>query len=121
MGGLKDTGKELETEKRKVVIDGKDWGLCVKMLNGIHLLTAGGYSEGSVLDPFEFLDGGGGGAGEPDGLGVGEEGGNEGFVCEDRGLLALSKGVASRGRQDVDTRGGAGDMVNMGSQVTPRV
>ena len=33
------------------------------MFNGIHLHTAGGYAEGSGLDSFEFLDGGGGGAG----------------------------------------------------------
>ena len=79
------------------------------MFNDIHLHTAGGYAEGSVLDPLEFLDGGGGGAGEPDGVGVGEEGGNEGFVCEEKGLFALSPGGTSRGRQDVETTGGAGD------------
>ena len=46
-----------------MVIDGKDMGLCVKMVNETHLHTAGGYAEGSVFDALEFLDAGGGGFG----------------------------------------------------------
>ena len=61
----------------------------MKMVNGIHLHTAGGYAEGGVLDALQFLDGGGGGFREPGRGGVGEEGGDEGFVCEEKGLFAL--------------------------------
>ena len=100
----------------------------MRVFNGIHLPAAGGYAEGSVLDSLKFLDRGGGGAGEPDGVGVGEEGGNEGFVCEEKGLFALSPGGTSRGRLDVETMGCAGDKgryggdkVNMGSKVIPRI
>ena len=65
MGGLKGTGEELRAEEGKVVMDGEDLGFCVKMVNGTHLHTAGGYAEGGGLDPLECLDEGGGGAGEP--------------------------------------------------------
>ena len=41
MGGLKGTGEELRAEEGKVVMDGKDLGFCVKMVNGTHLHTAG--------------------------------------------------------------------------------
>ena len=92
-----------------MVKDWKDLSFCVKMFNGIHLHTAGGYAEGSVLDSLEFLDGGGGGAGGPDGVSVGEEGGNEGFVCKDKGLFTLPPGGTSKGTQDVETGGGAKD------------
>ena len=40
-----------------MVTDGKDLGVCVKMVNGTHLHTAGGCAEGGVLDALEFLDG----------------------------------------------------------------
>ena len=66
VGGLKGMGKELETEEGNVVMDEKDLGFCVKMVNGTHLHTAGRYVEGSVLDPLEHLNGGGGGVDEPD-------------------------------------------------------
>ena len=58
VGGLKGTGEELGTEAGKVFMDGKALGFCVKMVNGTHLHTAGGYEEGGVLDTLEFLDGG---------------------------------------------------------------
>ena len=50
MGGLKGTGEELGTEKGYVVMDGKDLGFCVTMVNGTHLHTAGVYVEGGDLD-----------------------------------------------------------------------
>ena len=81
VGGLKGTGEELRTKEGKVVMDGKELGFCVKMVNGTHLHTADGYAEGGVLDTLEFLDGGGGGVREPDRDGVSEEGGDETFVC----------------------------------------
>ena len=59
MCGLKGTGEELRTEKGKVVMDGKDLRFCVKMVDGTHLHTAGGYAECGVLDTLSFLDGGG--------------------------------------------------------------
>jgi len=44
VGGLKRTGEELRAEEGKVFMDGKDLGFCVKMVNGTHLHTAGGYA-----------------------------------------------------------------------------
>ena len=55
-----------------------------------HLHTASGYAKGGVLDALMFLDEGGGAVGEPDSGGVEKEGGDEGFVCEDKGLIAQS-------------------------------
>ena len=49
MGGLKGTAEELRTEEGKLVMDGKDLGFCVKVVNGTHLHTAGGYAGGGVL------------------------------------------------------------------------
>ena len=63
-----------------MVLDGKELGFCVMMVNGDRLHTPNGDPEGGVLEALEFLDGGGEGVGEPDGGGVGEEGGDEGFV-----------------------------------------
>ena len=84
MGGLKGTSKELRAEEGKVVMDVKDMGFCVKMVNRTHLHAADGNAECGVLDTLQFLDGGGGDVGEPDRGGVGEEGGDEGFVSEDK-------------------------------------
>ena len=50
MGGLKGMGEELRAEEGMVIMDEKDLGFCVKMANGTHLHTAGGYAEGGVLD-----------------------------------------------------------------------
>ena len=96
-GWLEGTGEELGTEARKVVMDGIEFGFCVKIVNGTHLHTAGGYAEGSVLDTLEFLDGGGGDVGEPDSGVVGEGERDEEFVCEDKGLLALAQGGNAKG------------------------
>ena len=85
-----------------MVMDGNDSSFFVKMVNGTHLHTAGGHAEGGVLDALEFLDGGGGGVWKPDRDGVGEEGGDEGFVCEDETLLALSPGGANKIPQDFE-------------------
>jgi len=52
-------------------------------------------AEHGVLNAFDFLNGGDG-VGEQDGSGVGEEGGDEGFIGEDEGLLALSQVVPGR-------------------------
>ena len=52
--GLKGAGKELGGEEGKVVVDGKGFGFCVKMLNGRHLHTSGGNTEGIVLKGLEF-------------------------------------------------------------------
>ena len=54
-----------------------DLGFCVNMVNETHFHTAGGYVEGSVLDPLAFLDGGGGDVGEPHRGGVVEEEGDK--------------------------------------------
>ena len=74
------------------------------------------------------MDGGGGGAGEPDGVGVGEERGNERIVCEEKGLYALPQvkpaGAVTmlRRREARETREDMwGEKVNMGSKVTPRM
>ena len=109
MGGLKGTAEELRAEEGKVVMDGKDFGFCVKMVNRTHLHTAGGYAEGGVLDTLQFFDVGGGGVGELDRGDVDEEGGDKGFVCEEKILLALSPGSTSKGPQDVEARGGTRD------------
>ena len=94
MGGLKCTGEELRAEEGKVVMDGKDLGFCVKMVNGNHLQTAGGYADGGVLDVLEVLDGGGGGSvGDSDRGGVREVGGDEGLVGEDRVSMFCSQEV----------------------------
>ena len=49
MGGLKGTGKELRTDEGIVVMDGKDLGFCVEIVNWTHLHTGGGYTEGGVF------------------------------------------------------------------------
>ena len=58
----------------------------------------------------------------------GEEEGDEGFVREGKGLLALSPGGTSKGPQDVGTGEARetrddmlGEKVNLGSKVTPRM
>ena len=50
LGGLNGTGEELGKEEGEVVMDGKDFGCCVKMVKGTHLHTAGEKAEGGVLD-----------------------------------------------------------------------
>ena len=54
--GLEGTGEELCGNEGEVVVDWEGFGLCVKMPNGCHLHTAGGYSEGLVLDDLELGD-----------------------------------------------------------------
>ena len=51
---MKGTGEELRTEEGKVVMDGMDLGFCMKMVDGTHLHTAGGYGEEDVLDTLQF-------------------------------------------------------------------
>ena len=50
-----------------MVVDGDDVGLCVKMVDIGHLQAACCSAEGRVLKGLEFVDGRGGGIGEPDG------------------------------------------------------
>ena len=50
MGGLKATGAELGAKDGQVVMERKDLGFCVKMVNETHHHTAVGYAEGVVLD-----------------------------------------------------------------------
>ena len=76
-------------------VDREDVGLCVKMPNTGHLHAAGRNTEGSVLEGLEFLDGGVGGVGEPNGGRVSEKGPNEGFICNDEGFLLMAPAGAS--------------------------
>ena len=39
-----------------MIVDGKQFGFLVQMIDGSHLHAAGGYEEGKVLDGLEFLD-----------------------------------------------------------------
>ena len=82
MGGLEGSGEELGGEEGEVVVDGKGFGFCVKMINGRHLHTSGGDAEVVVLEGLEFCYVGWGGVGEPDGGGVEEEGTDYGLVCK---------------------------------------
>ena len=54
--GLEGTGEELRGEEGEVVIYWKGFGLCVKMHDGCLLHTAGGNSEGLVLNNLELVD-----------------------------------------------------------------
>ena len=60
------------------------------------------------MDPLEFLDEGVGGTGEPDSGVVGEEWGDEGFICEN-----FETGGGAR-----DKGGYLGEKMNMGSKDT---
>ena len=67
VGGYEGSGEELGAKEGKVVVDGDELGLCVKMVNTGHLHAACCSAEGGVLKGLEFADGGRGGVGEPDG------------------------------------------------------
>ena len=54
MGGLEGAGEELGGEEGEVVVDGKGFGFCVKMLNGRHLHTPGGDTEYVILEGLEL-------------------------------------------------------------------
>ena len=95
MGRYEGAGKELGGEEGEVGVDREDAGFCVKMSNGGHLHAAGCYTEGSVLEGLEFLDGGRGGVWMPDGGSISEEGPDEGFVSDYEGLLLLAPAGAS--------------------------
>ena len=56
VSGLAGAGEELGGEEGEVVVDGKGFGFCVKMLNGRHLHTSGGDAEGIILEGLEFSD-----------------------------------------------------------------
>jgi len=72
VGRDEGAGEELGTEEGEVVFDGEDLGFCVKMVGICHLHTAGGYSEGGVLEGLKLLDIGGGGVWVPYGGSVRE-------------------------------------------------
>ena len=95
VGGYEGAGEELGGKEGKVGVDWEDVGFCVKMPNGGHLHAARRNTEGSVLKGLEFLDGGGGSVGEPYGGRVCEEGPDQGFVCDNQGLLLLAPAGAS--------------------------
>ena len=111
MGGLEGAGEELGGEEGEVVVDGKGFGFCVKMINGRHLHTSGGDAEGVVLEGLEFCYVGWGGVGEPDGGGVEEEGSDYGLVSEGYGFDLLAPGCASKRLEDIEAGGGAGDEI----------
>ena len=67
VGRDEGTGEKLGTKEGEVVADGEDLGFCVKMVGIRHLHTAGGYSEGGILEGLKLLNIGGGGVGVPDG------------------------------------------------------
>ena len=56
VSGLAGAGEELGGEEGEVVVDGKDFGFCVKMLDGRHLHTPGGDAEGVILEGLELCD-----------------------------------------------------------------
>ena len=56
VSGLAGAGEELGGEEGEVVVDGKGFGFCVKMLDGRHLHTPGGDAEGVILEGLEFCD-----------------------------------------------------------------
>ena len=101
VGGNEGPGEELGAKEGKVVVDGDDLGLCVKMVNAGHLHAACCGTEGGVLEGLEFADGGGGGVGEPDGSCISIKGPDEGLQCDYDGLLMLPTGCASQGTEKV--------------------
>ena len=111
MGGLEGAGEELGGEEGEVVVDGKGFGFCVKMLDGRHLHTSGGDTEGVVLEGLEFVYVRRRGVGEPDGGGVEVEGVDYGLVGDGNGFCLLAPGCASKSLEDIKVGGGAGDEV----------
>ena len=90
-----------------MVVYWEGFGYGVKIVDGSHLHTTGGYSEGVVLDNLELGDVRGRGVGVPDWGGVEEEGSDYGFVCYLYcfGLMAPSGGGQTF--QDVESGGSA--------------
>ena len=109
VGGAEGTKKELGTEEGQVVLDGENLGLCLKMALGGHLQRPSGDPEGSVLDPLELEDSRVGRVGEPDGGGIGEEGADEGFICDEECFFVLAPAGASQGLENVEAGGGSCD------------
>ena len=56
-----------------MVLDGEDLSFCVEVVYWGHFDTAGGGTEGGVLNSLEFLDITGGSVGEPDGASISEQ------------------------------------------------
>ena len=70
---MEGSGEKLGTEEGQVRFNWYDLGFGVKMANGGHLHITGGYSEGSVLDGLNSIEGAGRCIGEPDWSAVGEK------------------------------------------------
>ena len=92
-----------------MIVDGDGLGLCVKMVDVGHLHAACGCSEGSILEGLDFVDGGGGGVGEPNGSCICIEGPNEGLEGDDECFLLLPPGGASKSSKEIEAGGSAGD------------
>ena len=88
-------GQELGAKQGEMIVDGNCLSFCVEVVYWCCFYAAGCYTEGSVLEGLEFLDGGRGGVWMPDGGSISEERPDEGFVCDDEGLLLLAPAGAS--------------------------
>ena len=66
VAGLEGSGKELLAEHAKMVLDRKDLGFLMEMVDGSSFGTAGSNTEGTVLYPLELQNVGRCGIGEPD-------------------------------------------------------
>ena len=77
MGGDEGSSEELGTEEGQVIVDRDGLGFCVKMVDVGHLHAACGSTKGSILEGLDFIDGGGGGIGKPNGSCISVEGPDE--------------------------------------------
>ena len=66
VAGLEGSGKELLAEHAKMILNGKDLGCLMVMVDGGSFGTAGSDTEGIVMYPLELLNVGRCGVREPD-------------------------------------------------------
>ena len=66
VAGLEGSGKELLAEHAKMILNGKDLGFLMEMVDGSSFGAAGSNTEGTVLYPLELQNVGRCGIGEPD-------------------------------------------------------
>ena len=116
--GLEGTGEELCGDEGEVVVYWEGLGCGVKIVDGSHLNTTGGNSEGVVLDDLELGDVRGRGVGIPDWSGVEEEGSNYGLVSDGYGFGLMAPSGGGKAFENVQSGGSAcnyvGDVITEG-------
>ena len=101
---MKRFGQKLGREETKVIGDGEDMSLGVKMVDGCRLMTAENESETAVLDPLETKDRRRRIVRKCDWGRVVDDGPDELFVCHQKTLFVLAERRIGKGAEDAETR-----------------